>query len=104
MKKYVSVLFCLVLVLSLMTGCGRSSNNDVRPDDGNMNRPGVNDSVVEGDNGMVDESGVARPSATDHPVTDEIENGVENAGDAVQRGMDRMGDAVNNATERITGR
>ena len=104
MKKYVSVFFSLVLMLTLMTGCGRSSTNDVRPDDGNMNRPGVNDSVVDGNNGMVDESGTAKPTTTDHPVTDEIENGVDNAGDAVQRGMDRMENAVNNATERMTGR
>ncbi len=104
MKKYVSVFFGLVLTLALMTGCGRSSTNDVRPDDGDMNRPGVNDSVVDGNNGMVDESGTANPSTTDHPVTDEIENGVDNAGDAVQRGMDRMGNAVNDAAERMTGR
>ena len=102
MKKYVSVFFSLVLLLSVMTGCGRSSENDVRPDDNDMNRPGVNDSVVDGNNGMVDESGIADPSATNHPVTDEIENGVENAGDAVQRGMDRMGNAVKDATDGMT--
>ena len=104
MKKYVSVLFCLALILSLMTGCGRSSGNDVRPDDGNMNRPGVNDSAVNGNDGMVDDSGVAEPSATNHPVTDEIENGVKNAGDAVERGMDRVGDAAKNAADSMTNR
>ncbi len=104
MKKYVSVFFSLVLILALMTGCGRSSNNDVRPDDGNMNRPGVNDSVVNGNDGMVDDSGIADPTTTNHPVTDEIENGVDNVGDAVQRGMDRMGDAVGNAADGMNNR
>ena len=104
MKKYVSVLFCLVLLLSVMTGCGRSSVNDVKPGDTDTDRPGVNDSVVDGNNGMVDESGTAQPGTTDHPITDEIENGVENAGDAVQRGMDRVGNAVKNATDDMTNR
>ena len=104
MKKYVSVFFSLVLMLSLMTGCGRSSTNDVRPDDGDMNRPGVNDSVVDGNNGMVDDSGIAEPNTTDHPVTDEIENGVNKAGDAAKRGMDRVGDAVNDAANDMANR
>ena len=104
MKKYVSVLFCLVLMLFMMTGCGRSSVNDVKPGDSDTNRPGVNDSVVDGNNGMINESGTAEPNTTDHPVTDGIENGVENAGDAVQRGMDRMGNAVKNAADSMTNR
>ena len=104
MKKSISVLFCLALLLSAMTGCGRSSVNDVRPGDADTNRPGVNDSVVDGNNGMVNDSGTAEPNATDHPITDEIENGVENAGDAVQRGMDRMGNAAKNATDDMTKR
>ncbi len=104
MKKNVSVLFCLALLLSVMTGCGRSSVNDVRPGDTDTNRPGVNDSVVDGNNGMIDESGTAEPDVTNHPVTDEIENGVENAGDAIQRGMDRMGNAMNNAGDGMSNR
>ena len=104
MKKNVSVFFCLVLLLSAMTGCGRSSVNDVKPNGNDMDRPGVNDSVVQDNNGMVEESGVAEPGVTNHPVTDEIENGVENAGDAVQRGMDRMENAAKNAADNITGR
>lgn len=104
MKKSISMLFCLTLLLSVMTGCGRSSTNDVKPGDVDTNRPGVNDSVVDGNNGMVNESGVAEPNVTDHPVADEVEKGVENAGDAVQRGMNRMGNAVKNAADDMNNR
>ena len=104
MKKYVSVLSCLVMLLSVMTGCGNSSRNDVMPDDTDTNRPGVNDNVVNDGEGMVDDSGIADPSATDRPLMDDIEEGVDNAGDAVQRGMDNVGDAVKGATDRMTGR
>lgn len=104
MKKNVSVLFCFVLLLTALTGCGRSSQNDVNPGDTDINRPGVNDSVVDDNNGMVDENGIADPDVSDHPVTDGIEEGVDNAGDAVRRGMDNVGDAVNNAVDDMTGR
>ena len=104
MKKNVSVLFCVLLLLSVMTGCGRSNVNDVKPGAMDTNRPGVNDSIVNGNDGMVNDSGIAEPNTTDHPVTDEVENGVENVGDAVQRGMDRMGNAVKNTTDRMTNR
>jgi hypothetical protein len=104
MKKYVSIFFSLALIMSMMTGCGRSSTNDVKPNDSDMNRPGVNESVVDRNNGMVDESGVADPATTNHPITDEIENGVENAGNAMQRGIDRMGNSMKNAADDMKSR
>ena len=104
MKKNFSIMFCLLMLLSVMSGCGRSTVNDVRPGDTDTNRPGVNDSVVAPNNGMVDDNGILQPEITDHPVTDKIENGVENAGDAVQRGMDRMGNAAKNAVDDMTNR
>ena len=104
MKKYVSVLFCLVLMLSVLTGCGRSSVNDVSPDHNDMNRPGVNDTVNDNDDGMVNDSGTANPNAADNSVMDNIEDGVDHAGDAVQRGMDRIGDAAKNAADDMTNR
>ena len=104
MKKYVSVLFCLALMLSVLTGCGRSSVNDVSPDNNDMNRPGVNDSAIDNNSGMVNESGTAKPDANDNSVMDNIEEGVDNAGDAVKRGMDRMGDVAKNAADDMTNR
>lgn len=104
MKKNVSVLLCLMLLLSVMTGCGRSSKNDVNSGDTDINKPGVNDSVVGGENGMVGDDGIANPDVSDSPLTDDIKNGVENAGDAVRRGMDNIGDAVKGAADDMTGR
>lgn len=101
MKKSISLLVCLVMLLGVMTGCGRSAENDVRPGDTDTNRPGVNDNVDTGTNGVIGDRD--EPTATDHPVTDDIENGIDNAGDAVRRGMDNVGDAVGNATDRMTG-
>lgn len=102
MKKSISLLVCLVMLLGMMTGCGRSAENDVRPGDTDTNRPGVNDNVDTGNDGVIgnDES----PNTTDRPVTDDIENGIDNAGDAVRRGMDNVGDAVGNAADRMTGK
>lgn len=102
MKKSISLLVCLVMLLGVMTGCGRSAENDVRPGDTDTNRPGVNDNVDTGKDGVIgnDES----PNTTDRPMTDDIENGVDNAGDAVRRGMDNVGDAVGNAADRMTGK
>ena len=102
MKKNVSLMICLLMLLGVMTGCGRSTVNDVRPDHADTNKPGVNDSVVDNGNGMVNDNGILEPDITDHPVTDKVENGVENAGDAVQRGMDRMGNAAKNAVDDMT--
>ena len=104
MKKNLSIMFCLLMLLAVMTGCGRSSVNDVRPGNTDTNKPGINDSVVDQNNGMVNDNGILEPDITDHPVTDKVENGVENAGDAVQRGMDRMGNAVKNAADDMTNR
>ena len=96
MKKCITVLVCLVFVLSVMTGCGNSAENDVRPGN-DINRPGVNDNVDMGNDGIIGEG--KDPSITDHPVTDEVENGVDNAGDAVRRGMDSIGNAARNAVD-----
>lgn len=101
MKKSISLLFCLVMLLSVMTGCGRSAENDVRPGDTETNRPGVNDNVDTGNDGIIGNN--ENPAVSNRPVTDDIENGIDNAGDAVQRGMDNVGDAVENATDRMTG-
>ena len=97
MKKCITVLFCLVLLLSAMTGCGKSAENDVRPGD-DMNRPGVNDNVDTGKDGVIGNQDDA-PMITDHPVTDEIENGVDKAGDAVRRGMDSIDNAAKNVAD-----
>lgn len=107
MKKSVSVLFCLVLLLNLMVGCGNSGKNNVRPDD--KNRPGVTDNVNTDNNGILDDrnnnnTAPNSPNVSNHPVTDGIENGVADAGDAVRRGMNDVGNAVDNATDRMTGR
>jgi len=102
MKKSISVMFCLVLLLSVMTGCGNSAENDVRPGDADNGRPGITDNVDHGNDGMIGDN--HSPSATDHPVTDETENGMEQAGDAVKRGMDNVGDAVKGAADNVTGR
>ena len=53
MKKSISVLFCLVLLLSVMVGCGNSAENDVRPGGTDTDRPGVNDNVDTGNDGVV---------------------------------------------------
>lgn len=100
MKKSISVLCCLVLLLGVMTGCGRSAENDVQPGGTDMDRPGVNDNVDTGNDGIIGDND--DPTTTDRPMTDDIENGVDNAGDAVRRGMDNVGDAVENATDRMT--
>lgn len=102
MKKSISVLFCLVLLLSVMVGCGNSAENDVRPGGTDTDRPGVNDNVDTGNDGVIGNQD--QPTATDRPVTDDVKNGVENAGDAVQRGMDNVGNAVKDAADDMTGR
>lgn len=104
MKKYVSLIACLVMMLATMTGCGNSSKNDVRPNDADTNRPGVNDSVVNDGNGMVNDSGIAEPPTSNQPMKDDVKDGIDHAGDAVDRGMDDMGNAVKNATDRMTGK
>lgn len=100
MKKKVSVMICFVFLLSALTGCGRSSQNDVNPGDADTDRPGVNDSVVNDQNGMVDDNGIANPNTSDRPMSEDIQDGIDNAGDAVRRGMDNVGDAVNEMTGR----
>lgn len=102
MKKSVSLLVCLVMLLGVMTGCGRSAENDVRPGDTDTNRPGVNDNVDTGKDGVIGND--ERPMTSDTPITDDIENGIEDAGDVVQRGMDNVGDAAKNAADRMTGK
>lgn len=101
MKKSISVLFCLALLVGVMTGCGRSAENDVRPGDTDMNRPGVNDNVDTGNDGIIGNN--ETPNTTDRPMSEDIENGLDNAGDAVRRGMDDVGNAVGNAADRMTG-
>ena len=96
MKKGITLLFCLVMLLSVMCACGNSAENDVRPGD-DMNRPGVNDNVDTGNDGIIGDRN--EPTATDHPVTDEVENGVERAGDAVRRGMDSVNNAARKAAD-----
>lgn len=92
MKKSISVLFCLVLLLSMMTACGNSAENDVRPGDGD-NKPGVHDNVDTGNDGILDDQ-KNNPKITDHPVTDAVENGVNDATNAARRGMDSVDKAA----------
>lgn len=101
MKKSISLFVCLVMLLGVMTGCGRSAENDVRPGDTNSDKPGVNDNVDTGNDGIIGND--ERPAATDRPITDDIENGIENAGDAARRGLNNAGNAMENAAERMTG-
>lgn len=102
MKKSISLLVCLVMLLGVMTGCGRSAENDVRPGDTDTNRPGVNDNVDTGNDGVIGDHN--EPTTTDHPITEDIENGIDDAGNAVRNGVDRAGNAVENATDRMTGK
>lgn len=103
MKKSVSVFICLVLLLSVLTGCGNSTANDVQPGNTESNRPGVNDSVGNDNNNGQNNGTTASPNVTDNSVTDDIRNGVDDAGNAVERGMDRAGKAINDATDDLTG-
>ena len=98
MKKSVSVFFCLVLLLTMLTGCGRSTNNDVQPGDTDTTRPDVNDNVVTNDN-----DNIVDPDVTDNSLTGDIQEGVDNAGVAVERGMENVGDAVNDAADHLVG-
>ena len=101
MKKSISVFFCLAMLLSVMTGCGNSSKNEVKPNDHEADRPGVNDGVVNDGNGMVGQSGIAEPNATDEPIKNQIEKGVDRSGEIVKDGLDDMGNTVNNAVDRM---
>ena len=102
MKKSISIIFCLVLLMSAMTGCRNSAENDVRPDDTNNGRPGITDNVDQGNDGVINDN--ITPDVTDHPVTDEVENGMERAGNAVRNGVDNVGNAVKDAADDLTGR
>lgn len=94
MKKRVSVLFCFVLLMALLTGCGNSAKNDVMPGDTDVNRPEINDNV--NDNTTND---------TNHNNTlgDDIDKGVSDVGDAVDKGVDDVTDMVENGVDRMTG-
>ena len=102
MKRSISRFFCLAMILSLMTACGNSTKNEVKPNGNEMDRPGVNDSVVNDSNGMIGQSGTAAPNATDEPLKNQIENGVNRGGEIAKEGLDDMGNAVNNAVDRMT--
>jgi len=96
MKKSVSVLFCLVLSMCLLTGCGNSAKNDVAPGDSDVNRPEINDNV--GDNSHGNDS-----ANTDNSMMQDIEDNMNHAGNAVENGMDNAADAVENGVDKVTG-
>ena len=98
MKKSVSVFFCLVLLLTTLTGCGRTTNNNMQPGDTDTTRPDVNENVVTDEN-----HNVVDPDVTDNTLTGDIREGVEDAGDAVERGVDDVGRAVDDVTDDLTG-
>ena len=100
MKKSISLFFCLAMILSVMTGCGNSTKNEVKPNTNEMDRPGVNDSIVNDGNGMIGQSGTAAPNATDEPLKNQIENGVDRGGEIVKDGLDDMGNAVERMTRK----
>ena len=102
MKKSISVLSCLVMLLSVMTGCGNASKNEVKPNDHETNRPGVNNSVVNDGEGMIGLSGTAEPNPTDEPLKNQIEDGVDRGSEIAREGLDDMGNAVNDAVDRMT--
>ena len=106
MKKSISILFCLVMLLSLMTGCGNSGKNDVNTGDTDNGRPTVTDNVGQDnggsgnyDTGVVDPN--TSPTVTDLPVTDRAETDMSRVGDDVRRGMDNVGDAVKDAADDL---
>ena len=101
MKKSLSIFFCLAMLLSVMTGGGNSTKNEVKPNDNEMDRPGVNNNIVNDGEGMIGQSGTAMPDATDEPLKDQIENGVDRSGEIVKEGLDDMGNAVNDAVDRM---
>ena len=51
---------------------------------------------------MIGQSGTAAPNATDEPLKNQIENGVNRGGEIAKEGLDDMGNAVNNAVDRMT--
>ncbi len=97
MKKSISMIFCLVLLLGTMTGCS-SSSKDVRPDDTDTNRPGVNDSVVTATPDVT-----ATPHVTDN-MMDDVENGMDEVGDAVRRSMEKEKNMIKDAVDDMTGK
>ena len=106
MKKSISFLFCLVMLLSVMTGCGNSGKNDVNTGDTDNGRPTVTDNVGQDnggsgnyDTGVVDPN--TSPTVTDLPVTDRAETDMSRVGDDVRRGMDNVGDAVKDAADDL---
>ena len=98
MKKSVSVLCCLAMLLCLLTGCGSSGRNDVNNGDTDMTRPGVNDNSTNGANG----NGVNDPVTTDNSIMGDVEQGMDNAGRAIERGMNDVGSVVGDAVEDMT--
>jgi hypothetical protein len=102
MKKSISLFFCLAMLLSVMTGCGSSSRNEVKPNDNEMDRPGVNNNVVNDGEGMIGQSGTAKPNTTDNSLPNQIENGVNRGGEIAREELDKAGDAVNDAVDKMT--
>ena len=106
MKKNISILFCAVMLLSLLTACGNSGKNDVNTGDTDNGRPTVTDNVGYDQNGndnhntgVVDPN--TSPTVTDNPVTDRVERDMDNVANAARRGMNNVGDAVKDAADDL---
>lgn len=105
-KNGIYVALCLVLMLTLLTGCGGNNankdNNTTNTDMTGDKAPDTNSGIVTDTDGIIDDHNDTS-HRNDVPVTDDImtdaNNGLHDAGNAVGD----VGNAVGNAVEG-TGR
>lgn len=91
MKKTMTLLCCLLLVLSMMTACGKSDVNNNGVPDGTITPTAIPQTTD-------------RPNGRDETVTDDIKDGVDKVTDDVQRGMDDAKNKMRSATDDMMGR
>lgn len=91
MKKTMTMLCSLLLVLSMMTACGKTDVNNNGVPDGTITPTAIPQTTD-------------RPNGSDESITSDIKDGVDKAADDVQRGMNDAKNKIDSATNDMMGR